>query len=296
MRLSSLEFLIEEAFKNITRNVVISIASITTIAITLLVVGVVGIAMANIEYASQNLPGKLEIAVFFEKDVPLDRVEKLAEEVKNWSGVKEVRIVRKEEAWRNLQKELERQIDLSDIPNPLPHTLRIKTVAPEYIISVAEALRKEQGVDEVREGKEIAEKLQSLNNLIKWIGITIGVFLLLASSLIIGNAVRLAIYARRQEIKIMQLVGATNLFIMGPFVLEGTAYGTLGGLLAFLLLLLAYTYLYNNFPLSFLVLLPSQGISLPLFLTLLSLGTIIGMGSSLISTRYFLSRRGEEFD
>lgn len=296
MRLSSLEFLIEEAFKNITRNVVISIASITTVALTLLVAGVVGIAMANIEYASQNLPGKLEIAVFFKKDVPLEKVKQLAEEIRTWEGVREVKVVTKEEAWQTLKRELESEIDLSDISNPLPHTIRITTVAPQYIISVADALRKEQNVDEVREGREIAEKLHSLNNIIKWIGMIIGVFLLVASSLIIGNAVRLAIYARRQEIRIMQLVGATNLFIMAPFVLEGTFYGMLGGLLAFLLLLLAYTYLYVHFPLSFLVLLPYQGITLPLFIFIFSLGIIIGMGSSLISTRYFLGRKGEQFD
>lgn len=296
MRLSSLEFLIEEAFKNISRNVVISIASITTVALTLIVAGIVGIAMANIEYASQNLPGKLEVAVFFKKDVPLEEVKKLAEKVKGWEGVKEVKVVSKEEAWRALKKELAREIDLSDLSNPLPHALRIKTSAPEYIISVADALRKEGIVDEVREGREIAEKLQSLNRVIKWTGTIIGVFLFIASSLIIGNAVRLAIYARRQEIRIMQLVGATNLFIMAPFVLEGTLYGMLGGLLSFLILLLAYAYLYNHFPLSFIVLLPYQGITLPLFLFIFCLGILIGMGSSLISTRYFLGRKGEQFD
>ncbi len=296
MRLSSLEFLIEEAFKNISRNVVISIASITTVAFTLLVVGILGIAVANIEYTSRNLPGKLEVAVFFKRDVALEKVEKLAEEVRNWEGVKEAQVVKREEAWRNLQQELKREIDLSDISNPLPHTLRIKTVAPEYIISVADALRKEQIVDEVREGKEVAERLQALNKIVKWIGMIIGVFLFVASFLIIGNAVRLAIYARRQEIRIMQLVGATNLFIMGPFVLEGTIYGMLGGLLAFLLLFLAYTYLYNHFPLPFLPFLPYEGITLPLFLLLFSLGIFIGMVSSFISTRYFLGRKGEQFD
>lgn len=296
MHLSSLEFLIEEALKNITRNVVISIASITTVALTLLVAGVVGLAMANIQYASQNLPGKLEVAVFFKKDVTLEKVELLAKEVRNWEGVKEVKVVSKEEAWRALQRDLEREIDLSDLSNPLPHTVRIKTIAPQYIISVADALRGETIVDEVREGREIAEKLQSLNKIIKLTGILMGVFLLVASSLIIGNSVRLAIYARRQEIRIMQLVGATNLFIMAPFVLEGTAYGMLGGLLSFLLLLLAYTYLYNHFPLSFLVLLPYQKISLPLFFFVFSLGILIGMGSSFISTRYFLGRKGEQFD
>lgn len=296
MRLSSLEFLLEEAFKNISRNVVISIASITTVAFTLLVVGVVGIAMANIEYTSQNLPGKLEVAVFFKKDVPLEKVDKLAETVKGWQGVKEVRIVTKEEAWQDLQRELASEINLSDLRNPLPHALRIKTAAPQYIIAVADALRKEPQVDEVREGREVAEKLQSLNKTVKWTGIAIGIFLLIASSLIIGNAVRLAIYARRQEIKIMQLVGATNLFIMGPFIVEGTIYGLLGGLLAFLLLFLGYSYLYNHFPLSFLGLLPYQDISLPLFLLIFALGIIIGMLSSFISTRYFLTKRGEEFD
>jgi len=296
MRLSSLEFLLEEAFKNISRNVVISIASITTVAFTLLVVGVVGIAMANIEYTSQNLPGKLEVAVFFKKDVPLEKVDKLAETVKGWQGVKEVWIVTKEEAWQDLQRELASEINLSDLRNPLPHALRIKTAAPQYIIAVADALRKEPQVDEVREGREVAEKLQSLNKTVKWTGIAIGIFLLIASSLIIGNAVRLAIYARRQEIKIMQLVGATNLFIMGPFIVEGTIYGLLGGLLAFLILFLGYSYLYNHFPLSFLGLLPYQDISLLLFLLIFALGIIIGMLSSFISTRYFLTKRGEEFD
>ncbi|MBC7326759.1 ABC transporter permease [bacterium] len=296
MRLSSLEFLIEEAFKNLTRNVVISFASITTVTLTLLVVGVVGLAMVNIEYSSQHLPGKLEVAVFLKRNVPLQEAIGLANKVKSWEGVKEVKVVSKEEAWQDLKKELKREVDLSDIPNPLPHALRIKTVAPQYIISVAETLRKEQIVDEVREGREVAEKLQSLNNLIKWTGISLGLFLLLASSLIIGNAVRLAIYARREEIRIMQLVGATNFFIMGPFVLEGTAYSIFGGLLAFLILLLAYIYIYNHFPLSFFLLLPYQDVALPLFAAIFLLALLIGVVSSFLSTRYFLYKRGEEFE
>ncbi|MGC8844115.1 MAG: permease-like cell division protein FtsX [bacterium] len=296
MPLSSLEFILEETFKNITRNFVISMASISTVAITLLVVGVIGVAMLNLEYASQNLPGKLEIAVFLKKDATLQGAQKLAEEVKSWNGVKDVQIVTREEAWQKLQKELEREVKLSDLPNPLPHSLRIKTNGPQFIIPVADALRKEPIVDEVREGREIAEKLQNLNNTIKWAGLILGIFLLIASFLIIGNAVRLAIYARRQEIRIMQLVGATDLFIMGPFVLEGTIYGILGGLIAFLLLSLAYGYLYNHFPLSFLILLPYQSLFLPLLLGILLLGIVIGMGSSIFSARYFLSRRREEFE
>jgi cell division transport system permease protein len=296
MHLSSLEFLIEEGFKNITRNAVISLASISTVAITLLVVGVIGLAMANLEYASQNLPGKLEIAVFLKRDVNLEGAKKLAEEVRNWEGVKEVKVVTKEEAWKKLQKDLAREVNLSDLPNPLPHSLRIKAEGPQYIISIADALRKEDIVDEVREGREIAERLHTLNNTIKWTGLVIGVFLLIASFLIIGNAVRLAIYARRQEIRIMQMVGATDLFIMGPFVIEGTTYGLLGGLLAFLLLSLAYAYLYNHFPLSFLLLLPYQSLLLPLLLGILLLGIVIGMGSSFFSARYFLSSRREEFE
>lgn len=296
MRLSSIEFLIEETLRSLGRNAIITAASISTTALTLLVVGIIVIAMVHIEHISQSLPGKLDIAVFLKPNASLSQAEALAKRVQEWEGVKEVKIIPKEEAWRDLQRELQREVDLSDIPNPLPHALRLKVDSPERIIAVAESLRKEPTVEEVRAGEEIAEKLRSFNRVLKSIGVILGTVLFVASFVIIGNAVRLAIYARRQEIRIMQLVGATDAFIAAPFILEGASYGLLGGALAYLLLLLSYTYVENHFPLAFISPLPSNSLWLPLLLLILPLGIFIGLLSSCLSTLYFLGQRREEFE
>ncbi len=296
MRLSNIEFLIEETLRSLGRNAIITAASISTTALTLLVVGIIVIAMVHIEYLSQSLPGKLDIAVFLKPGASLTQAEALAERVKEWEGVKEAKVVPKEEAWRDLRKELQKEVDLSDIPNPLPHALRLRVDSPERIITIAETLRQESMVEEVRAGEEIAEKLRSFNRVLKLVGAILGTVLFVASFVIIGNAIRLAIYARRQEIRIMQLVGATDAFIAAPFILEGASYGLLGGALAYLLLLLSYTYAENHFPLAFVSLLPSNSLWLPLLLLILPFGIFIGLLSSCLSTLYFLSQRREEFE
>lgn len=229
-----IKFFLAEAFRSLWRNYFMTIAAVVTVFLSMFLLGVVMVFVFNINAVLQDVEQKVEISIFLKDTATFEEVEAMRLELVARPEVKEVQYIDKDEALRRLKEDLKEHEELlNDLPaNPLPASLEVSLNDPEQAGVVATAFEGRPIVDEVRYGKEIAERIFRVTSVIRNIS-AVFVFLLGAVSiLLISNTIRLSIYARRREVEIMKLVGATNWFIRWPFMVEGLACGLIGGVIA----------------------------------------------------------------
>ncbi len=301
MRLNTVEFLLRQSWEGIVRNGLISLAAITNIAVALMVLGAIVLTGANLEHMAALEAKAAVITVDLEDGAdPADVQAELLADLR--VDPKQTRFVSKDEALRQTAQRLGLHLPQSEPEvaadllaellgrNPLPNSFRVKTGDPQDIPAVAAQAEKIPGVAEVRYGQQVTEKLLTLAEGTKIAGLLVGLIMTGATLLIIGTTIRLTIYARRREIRIMQLVGATNWFIGIPFVIEGVWQGLGGALVAVAVLLPGYTYVqaYIDQNLEFLSLLYSPSILILFALVILGCGILFGALGSAISLRRYL--------
>lgn len=299
MRFATLAFLFDEAYKNIKRNGLMSIAAITTVTITMAILGGVDYSLYRVYQVASTLPSKFEIQVFLKTSATRNQTLALKNTIQRMPGVKTVSLFTKETAWAEMQQEdKERRTFLTgDVPgNPLPDRLDIKMTRPQDIHPMCLALRDSARfpwIDTVKEDNETLNRMMATTRLIANLGIVIGLLLLTASAFVIQNTIRLTVYARRREIRIMQLVGATSRFIRFPLILEGFFYGCLGSLLASGIVLFAAEQ-FSNYVRAFQTPISEnlpQGINPFVFvLGMMVVGMLIGSFGVFLSIRRFLKR------
>ena len=243
----SFGFFLREAIRALKRNAVPSFAALATTLVTVLLLGVFIPMVQATTGAANEVRSKIIINVFMKTDAKqadVDRVQKLIETQVPHVG--KVTFVSKKQALAR-QREAGRG-DFYDLlgSNPLPDTFRISPDDPENITAIRDALAPakasggrgvaDEAIDEVRDRKEDTATLLSVTRVVKLTTALLAGLLIIASVLLIANTIRLSLYARRREVEVMKLVGATDWFIRWPFVLEGVIVGALGGVLAVLLL------------------------------------------------------------
>jgi cell division transport system permease protein len=240
-------FFLREALRALRRNAVPSFAAVATVLVTVLVLGVFIPVVQATTGAANEIRSKVLVDVYLKNDVSaadIDRVRKIVED--DTPGVGKVQFISKQQAIR-AEREAGRG-DYYDLlgTNPLPDLLRVTPERPEDIVEVRDALAPvspsgqrtviDSSIDEVKDRKENTDKILSATRVVKLtMGLLAGL-LALASLLLVANTIRLSMYARRREVEVMKLVGATDWFIRWPFVIEGVALGALGGVMAVLLL------------------------------------------------------------
>ena len=294
MSLRSLWFLIREAFTNIWRHQLMTLASVTTVAASLSVLGGFLLAGWQLHRAADNLPRQIEIHVFTKVKTPRDRVLRLQTRILAMAGVRSCKLVTKEEAWQTYVQDYPQKEDLEGIrDNPLPDKLEIQTRDPAYTAMVAFRLGQRVAfpdIDTVREGGAVLERLVAIAHLVRTIGLTCAFLLLIATVAVIANAIRVTVFARRREIRIMQLVGATQWFVRLPFLIEGMFDGAVGALLSCGLLLIGYRmFVQAAFRAAPFLRDFHVSVDLPRFFEALTLlGVLIGALGSLVSIRRFL--------
>lgn len=241
-----LGFFLREAGRSMRRNAVPSFAAMATVLVTMLVLGVFIPVVQATTGAANDIRGKVLVDVFLKsdaKDADVERVRRLlAEDTPN---VKKVEYVSKEEAFREERKRNPEAYQLLG-RNPLPDTFRVTPEDPDEVGRIRDALAPQApsggrtvidpAIDEVRNRKDETTKILTATRLVKLTMALLAGLLVLASILLISNTIRLSLFARRREVEVMKLVGATDWFIRWPFVIEGVILGALGGLLAILLL------------------------------------------------------------
>ena len=289
--LGSLFFLIQESWLNVRRQGLMVLACVSTTAISLTILAAFALAAWHMHSISVTIPRQFEVHAFVKADATREQSELLARSVQRLPGVARVKVVPKEDAWAEYRKHYPHQEDLAGLTeNPLPDKLEITAVSPEKTLQIAEAVRTLPMVDQVNEGREVLQKLLTISNVIRIVGLALAALLALGTAAIVSNAIRMTLYARRRDIRVMQLVGATNSFIRLPFVLEGTMEGAIGGGIACGLMAVVVHYLTTR-------VLPNLAfvsefrlsMDIPLFCAALVVGgALLGTLGSLVSLRRFL--------
>ena len=286
-----INFILKEVILNFKRNSLLKIASISTMVVVLLILGIFLFLTFNLDRVINIIEKKVEITVFLKDSVNEEALESLLKNINNIEGTEKISYISKAEALSEFVKdaEMKKFIDASG-GNPLPASLRIKIKKEIYekggLPEIAEALTYLDGIEDVKYKKEETEKLLKLIYTVRT-GLAItGIIFLLVSFIVILNTARLVIFSRSDEVKLMKLVGATNWTIRCPFIFEGVIDGIIAGSLASFLI-----YLFSYFVLSslktvwgdFLVI-----FSMDLFIVIVVISVIIAIISNLLSIQKIL--------
>jgi len=266
-----------------------SLASIGAVASALIIFGSFLLISVNFDYILKDVESQVEITAYLEDSLDQVGIAELNKDIAAISGVKEITFISKEDAIEEFKKQVGKEL-LEGIENPLPNSFRIKVNDPHEVATVAEKIERFNGIEEVRYGKGIVEKLFNIIYWIRMIGLAIMVVFACVSVFIISNTIRLTVFARRREISIMKYIGATDWFVRWPFLIEGMVLGLIGSLLAIGVLAVAYNYLYVTVKLNIpmISLLPLKQFY-KYALGFLGIGMLIGAFGSTFSMKRFLN-------
>ena len=216
-------FFIQEAFIGMKRSSLMIVISLATIFISLVCFGFFLIINLNLLDMSDHLHSKLEIRVFLKSTLTKKEISYFESNVGRIAGVESVEFVDKKVAWKNFKQDYSNlNLETLAIDNPLPHALTVTIVKNASVDKVARLISGYTPyVDDVVYGSDIAKSIQDLSRFVIYLGGGLVGVLSLATFLIVINTIRLTIMNRSDEIEIMKLVGATDQFVMGPFLLEG---------------------------------------------------------------------------
>lgn len=292
-------YVLTAAWQGFSRNPVMSVASTLTVALMLLLFAFFVVTDRGLQSAVALLESKVELVTYLSDDAKISQILDLKARIEGDPAVSRVDYVSKDDALKRLREISERRADLGPIEeigtNPLPASLEIKLAVAQESARVASELRAEVGngvITEVIDNPQVVEKLLTITRVLSFGGLAILAMMLFVALFVIVNTIRIAVHARRDEIEIMQLVGATDRLIATPFVLEGMLVGILGAAIA-LLILVAGSGPVTTALVQFLDILPvSLG---PDFLAQLAaavLGSalLIGAGGASISVRTHLAK------
>ena len=293
MSFSTKEYFVHETYKSIRRNGFMSFASISTVAVALLVLGMFLLLFLNTNNLAQYLENQVQISVYMQDSANQQELKATRENLRKIPGVVKVVPVTKQEALQRFKERLGDQGQLLNAlgkDNPFPNSFDVQVDKAESIKPVSAAISKLPKVETAKFGQEVVEQLFQLTRILRFGGIVLVVFLSMATLFIISNTIRLTVFARRKEVIIMKYVGATDWFIRWPFLLEGMTLGFAGAFIALLLLNGIYGALLGRIhaTLAFLPMLPLTPLMYYVSLFLLAAGTGIGALGSYISLRRFL--------
>jgi cell division transport system permease protein len=240
-------YAMREALRAFRRAPLLTGLSAGMIALSLFLVGLFGLAAYNVRRVLDRVEARVEVIAFLNDDAMPEMVRQAQEEIEDFDEVREVRYISREAALLKARRELpEFETLFGDLAsNPLPASLEVmlrpNQTGPEVVERVAARIRAYPFVEDVRYGSEWLDKVFLLRRVAGTAMLVLGISFAVVASLIIATAIRMAIYARRDEIQIMRLVGATEGFIRGPFILEGLLTGLGGGLAAVIATYLVYS-------------------------------------------------------
>lgn len=280
-------YAIREAFAAFRRAPVLTGLSSAMVAMALFVVGLFGLATYNLQLALSTIEERVEIVVYLRDDARQSEIDLAQNELAQLPEVATVRFVSKREAMERAQRDLPEfgelfaGVEVNPLPQSLEVELRPGSRTPDIVAAVSDRAAAYPFVEDVRYGREWVDKLFTLQRVGAATTAVLGAAFAAVAALIIGTALRIAIFARREEIYVMRLVGATHGFIRRPFLLEGALAGLLGGGLAWLLTYLTYRGVYAY--LFAVAWIPGTWIAGGL-----AFGMIFGAGASALAIRHHL--------
>ena len=302
MKFSTFSRHIREGTKSIIRNGWMSFASISSIAVSLFILGVFMLLTLNVNRFADQVESQAQIRVFLELDTPEEKIASIERQIKLIPEVKSVVFVSKHDALDRLRETLGENADVLDgyeaENNPLPDGFDVDVFEPRQIGVAAEKIKAlndtdpDKSIMRVRYGEETVKQLFRITNGIRNIGLVIVLGLAVTAMFLISTSIRMTIFARRREIAIMKLVGATNGFIRWPFFVEGAVTGLIGSLITAAGLLAGYAQVIRStrldLGLMMFDLVPLEEALWPVGGTIVGLGTLIGIWGSVLSVRKYL--------
>jgi len=278
---------LREALAAFRRSPLLAFLSVVAIGFSLFVIGLFGLTAWNIGRAIEKVEEKVEIVAYLDDATTPAQLELAQQEVRALPGVLDLRYVTKTDALATAMAEMQEFHDVfADLDNnPLPASLEVRmkpgSRTPDAVKRVAERVKAYPFVEDVRYGREWLDKIYQIRRLAGGAATMIGAAFALVAAIIIATAVRIAVFARREEISIMRLVGATDGFVQRPFLLEGIMTGLLGGALAAALTWGSYRILSAN--IFQIEMIPGEWMVL-----VVVVGTVFGFVSSMVAVRRHL--------
>ncbi len=242
---------VRDSFNSVFRNFSLSLASISCITITLIVVAIFVILSYNVNNFTKLVEKDVTIVAFLDVDIKEEQIKELEEKIKRVAHVDHYTFESKQEIAESMMKGNETFKNImgswTDEENPLNPTFRIKATDIEQVEGVAKKVAKMEGVSEVKWGQDMINSLITVFDVVRKICAGTVIALILVTAFLISNTIKITIVSRRREIEIMRLVGASNTNIKIPFVLEGLFLGILGAILPIVATIYGYSTLYHNF-------------------------------------------------
>lgn len=242
---------IGEAFKSVFRNASLSIASISCIAITLVLVAVSVILSYNVNSFTSDIEKDVTIVAFLDKEVTQEQINEIQTQISNLDNIASIEFESKQQLIDEMKEE---NADLENIlnqydeeTNPLQDTYLVKVENIEEIGKTAGEIEALEGVSIVKYGEGMVEDLVNVFDVVKNITYIVVIGLVLVTAFLISNTIKITIQTRKREIEIMRLVGASNAFIKLPFFFEGLLLGALGSIIPIIACCYGYMYLYERF-------------------------------------------------
>ena len=291
MKISTVNYFIGDAFKSFKRNKTISIATIITVLVTFIVLGVFLLVAENLNLAIGGLEDKIELVVYLDNDItPIDKKE-IQVKINSQQGVKEIQYESREDAFKKLQENNAGILKGYTLEkNPLPASYIVKLENMSYAPAIREAVKDLDGVESVSDEQESIDTIQNLIKFTKIIGTVLFIILIGVSIFLIMNTTKLTVYVRRKEVGIMKFVGATDWFIRWPFIIEGILIGLIGTFLSIIALYFLYKFVISFIAARVIILnlIPVSYVFTSLLWKFVLGGILVGGFASYLALRKFL--------
>ena len=287
---------IRDAFKSVFRNFSLSLASISCITITLVIVAVAIIASFNVDNFTKAIKKDVTIVVFVDREVKEDKIGVIKAKLEQIDNISDIKYKSKQEIQKEMQ-ETSAQLDAilkeyGEELNPLKDTFEVKVKDLEEIGTTAKTIENIDGVSSVNYGETMVNKFLSAFKTVEKITYVAVIALIIVTIFLIVNTIKLTIFSRKREISIMRLVGASNFTIKIPFVIEGMFLGILGAIVPILMVIYGYFALYNHFGGEFysplIRLITPEPFIYYISLIILGIGMVVGMIGSYQAVRKYL--------
>lgn len=296
MKLRSIQYILQQSFRGIWRNKGMSVASISSVAASLTILGLIMILVLNMSHLAGLAQSQFDsVQAYLVDDLEPDEIELLGQQIAAIPGVAYVQYESREAALAKMKERWGQQGHLLDTleENPLPDSYIVHVGHISESDRVVEQLSEKSEIDEVKYYRDIIDNLIRVAELIRSVGLLVIVTLVLITIFIISNTIKLTINARKREINIMKYVGATNWFVRWPFLIEGTLLGFIGACIALLLVYFGYQTVFDMITTRFFVIFSAYLLTVDemmsrTILMFLVLGAGVGALGSIISLRRYL--------
>lgn len=287
---------IRDAAKSVFRNFSLSLASISCITITLIVVAISSILSSNVNNFATLVEKDVTIVVFLDLDITDQTRQNVADSIRLLDNIESVTFKSKSEIANEMKessKEFESALsNWTEEESPIQDTYLVKVEDIERIGETAKSIEKMKGVSIVKYGEGMVEQLISVFDMVRKITVGMVIALIIVTAFLISNTIKITIFSRRREIEIMRLVGASNINIKIPFMMEGLFLGILGSIIPIIAMIYGYTALYEHFDgkmfSPFIRLIQIQPFVYEVSLFLLLVGALVGMIGSWRAVRKYL--------